>query len=293
MEKMTYREYQTALKMLGISYLGKFSQSAKMVLNEAVGNEITYSLYLAPWTSAGYLNGRQINTCPGGVHCSKFCLNNSGRSKIEQLTVGASRSRIVQSRIRKTRLFYENRPLFMALLCYELERTRAYAIRNGFTFSVRLNCTSDISPKAFSVEGVNILEMYPDVQFYDYTKVAARFALTYVYPNYNLTFSFDGYNWNTCEQALKSGINIAVVFESKNVPATYKGYPVIDMTKSDLRYKDPQNPMRGYVGYLEYHRTANDYKSGKYIRPNTPFVVKEDDPQLTYKFNYNEEKENV
>ena len=293
MVKLSYREYQTALRELGIAYLGNYSQSAKMVLNEVVGNEITYSLYLAPWTLAGTVNGKQINTCPGGIHCHKSCLVNSGRAKIEQLTNGVGNSRIIQARIKKTRLFYENRPLFMAMLCYELEKTMNYAYKRGYTFSVRLNCTSDISPLAFSVDGVNILEMYPHINFYDYTKVPARLSLPLKYNNYSLTFSFDGYNWDTCAKALSMGINIAVVFESKIVPATFKGYPVIDMTKSDLRYKDPKGINCGFCGFLEYHRTSNDYVNGHYVRPNTPFVIREDDPNVTYAFREEDESEAI
>ena len=293
MEKMTYREYKNALKMIGISYLGNYSQSAKMVLNQTVGHELTYSLYLAPWKLAGVVNGKEINACPAGEHCKDFCLVNSGRAKIEQLTNGIGVSNILRSRIKKTRLFYTNRRLFMAMLCYELEHTRAYAYKKGCTFSVRLNCTSDLSPLAFSIDGVNILEMYPDVQFYDYTKVPSRLVLAAKYQNYDVTFSYDGYNWDTCEQALNMGVNIAVVFESKVVPSLYKGYPVINMTKSDLRYKDAKNQNQGFVGYLEYHRTANDYKNGKYIRPNTPFVIKEDDKNIIYAFKEKDEPINI
>ena len=284
MRIQTAKQYNELLKVVGFSYLGHFSQSAKMVLNEKVGNVITYSLYLAPWTSAGTINGRQINTCPGGEYCHHFCLNGSGRAKIESLTYGEGNSSILNARIRKTRLFYSDRELFMALLCYELEKTREYARKRNMKFSVRLNCTSDISPLAFKMDGQNILEMYPDVVFYDYTKVSGRLGLPAMYPNYYLTLSFDGYNWSTCVEALKQGINVAVVFESKEIPATYKGYGVIDMTKSDLRYLDPHSMDCGFIGYLEYHRTANDYVNGHYISPNTPFVVKENDPHLMYAF---------
>jgi hypothetical protein len=169
----------------------------------------------------------------------------------------------------------------MALLCYELEKTRRMAINKGYTFSVRLNCTSDLSPLAFIVGNMNILDMYPDVQFYDYTKVPTRLELPKKYPNYDVTFSFDGYNWDTCLKALANRINIAVVFESKKVPTTFKAFSVIDMTKSDLRYRDNKGNI-GYVGYLEYHRTANDYKTGKYVSPNTPFVIREDNINIVY-----------
>lgn len=279
MVRLTTKQYKEILKGLGVSYLGNYSQSAKLVLNERVGNVITYNLYLAPWTLAGVVNGRQINTCLGGEHCHESCLFGSGRSKIEGITYGVEHSLIMQSRIKKTRLFYTDRDLFMSLLCYELEHTKAFAEKKGFGFSVRLNCTSDISPLAFKANGKNILEMYPNVVFYDYTKVIGRLSLPFRYPNYHLTWSFDGYNHDNCLKALAMGINVAVVFDTPYCPKSFMGYNVINGTLSDLRYKDEKG---GNIVYLEYHRTANDYKTGKYVAPNTPFVVKGDNPNIYY-----------
>ena len=38
--------------------------------------------------------------------------------------------------------------------------------------------------------------------------------------------------------------------------------------------------------YFQYCKESHDddYVNGKYVRPNTPFVVKEDDPYITYAF---------
>ena len=44
-------------------------------------------------------------------------------------------------------------------------------------FSIRLNGTSDLSLLTFKLGGKNILEIFNDVQFYDYTKVANRFNI--------------------------------------------------------------------------------------------------------------------
>lgn len=279
MERISTKEYKRALKLIGVSYLGKWSQSAKMVLNEKVGNEITYSLYLAPWFLSGY------QCCPNGQNCHKLCLNGSGRNRGDIIMRGVEESNINKARIKKSKLFFENRALFMDLLIYELMDAREHALTNGMTFSVRLNCTSDISPLAFVKDGQNVLDLFPDVTFYDYTKVPTRLNVVQKYPNYHLTFSYDGYNWDTCEKFLQNGINVAVVFESDVVPISYKGYRIIDMTKTDLRYKDPKtNDGEGFVGFLHYHRTANDYVNGKYVRPNSPFVVREDDINVTYDF---------
>lgn len=81
------------------------------------------------------------------------------------------------------------------------------------------------------------------------------------------------------------GINVAVVFESSELPIAFRGYRIIDMTKTDLRYLDPKsNDGEGFVGYLHFHRPASLYKNGRYERPNTPFVITEDDPEVLYAF---------
>lgn len=278
---MTSKEYQETLKKIGVSYLGSFNQSAKMMLNGKNG-VITYSIYLAPWTLASG-DGMSINTCPAATYCHSVCLNGAGHNKGDIIAHGVKGSRINQARIKKTRLFYSDRELFMRIVCYELESAKRYADRRGMGFSVRLNCTSDISPLAFKLGGKNILELYPDIQFYDYTKVKGRALICERYKNYQLTFSYDGHNWDTCVDFLNRGINVAVVFESDVVPVAFRGYTVIDMTKSDLRYIDPKSDV-GFIGYLHFHRTASQYKNGKYERPDTKFIVMEDDPEVTYAF---------
>jgi hypothetical protein len=115
------------------------------------------------------------------------------------------------------------------------------------------------------------LELFPDVQFYDYTKVYNRIALMEKYSNYDLTFSYDGYNWEECEKFLQHGGKVAVVFYSENgtLPTEFKGYNVVDANGYDMRYLDPKGSIMG----LHYHKTANDYKSGHFVKPNTPFVI--------------------
>jgi hypothetical protein len=280
MKKLSYKEYQQAIKEIGISYLGSFNQSAKMAMNGKNG-VITYSLYLAPANMSGY------ECCPKkfSANCRELCLNGSGRNKGDIISRGEEHSKINVARIKKSRLFYENRELFMLLLTYELEKARQYAEKQNMGFSVRLNCTSDLSPFIFRLENKNILELYPDVQFYDYTKVPNRYELVEKYPNYHLTFSYDGFNWDTCVHFLNKGVNVAVVFESDVLPISWRGYRCIEMSNSDLRYLDAKSSDgAGFIGHLHFHRPASLYKNGKYERPNNPFVVMEDDKDIIYAF---------
>ena len=270
MEKLNYTK---TLRDLGIAYLGKHSQSMKMRLSEENGT-VTYCLYLAPWNMSGY------QVCPGGLHCHKLCLNGSGRNKTDILARGFDGSIINRSRIKKTRLFYENKNLFMQLLIHEIKKTQNYARKNNMGFAVRLNGTSDLSPEAFTYRGKNILEWFPNVQFYDYTKVPNRFKLVEKYPNYYLTFSFDGHNWQSCMEALSMGINVAVVFANQEMlPMKFAGYPVCDGNLFDMRFLDPQYHIVG----LHYHTTAANYdKDGKYIEPEDDFVIGDMNPLVEW-----------
>lgn len=258
-----------ALEMMGVSYLGNVAHSAKMSASYRNGT-MTYCVYLAPWK----LSGHQV--CGGGEHCHESCLVRSGREKIKEFVDGADNA-VMRSRIRKTNFFYKDRETFMQVLVHEIKRYKRKAERMNMEFSVRLNGTSDLSPILFKdpMTGKNILEIFPDVQFYDYTKIYNRINLMERYPNFDVTFSYDGYNWEECKKFLERGGKVAVVFygENETLPKQFRGWNVESGNEYDMRYL---NSPRTIIG-LSYHKTANDYKiiNGKrtFIKPNTPFVV--------------------
>jgi hypothetical protein len=96
------------------------------------------------------------------------------------------------------------------------------------------------------------------------------------YSNYDLTLSYNGYNWDECQRFLDAGGKVAVVFFSEKLPKSFHGYPICDGNSYDMRYLDPASHIVG----LHYHKTAGDYyideKDGKrkFRVPDTPFVVK-------------------
>ena len=265
--------YGKALKSVGFNYLGGLKHSTKMMKSYA-HNVATYCVYLAPANMAGRTKkGSRINVCPMSAHCKDLCLNSAGHNKADILSNGKNnvkRSNINISRVKKTKLFYNDRDLYMNILIHEINKDRAYAERNGMEFSVRLNGTSDLSPEIMKKNGKNILDIFPDVQFYDYTKVYNRTKLMKFYPNYDITFSYDGYNWDDCEKFLNDGGKVAVVFDSKTMPKTYKGYKVIDANGYDMRYLDPKGCIMG----LEFHPIAKDGKVVYAKDVDTQFVVK-------------------
>ena len=186
LKEIKWMGYRRTLKEIGISYLGNVAQSAK--LRHSYYHQVsTYGIYLAPSTLSGF------NVCPNSDYCKENCLNESGHNKVELLAKRAkaqetgedfSDSDINLARILKTRLFFANREVFMRLAVHEINNAMKRAKTIGHFFSVRLNCTSDISPTAFTLDGKNILQIFPNVSFYDYTKVPKRLELLSKYPNY-------------------------------------------------------------------------------------------------------------
>jgi len=224
---MKFTTLAAARRLTGLSYLGGINKSVKHLKAGKFG-ELTYALYLAPAKTSGY------EVCPGRTkECTLLCLNESGLNTMVQSIKGDV---INDSRITKTKLFFEHREFFMEWMIAEIKAAQRKAIRMTYAFSVRINNTSDISPEDFQLNGQNILQMFPEVQFYDYTKVASRVDLMKIYKNYDVTFSYTGYNLTACQEMLLNKIRVAVVF--KNVPENFMGYPVIDGDENDLRYRD-------------------------------------------------------
>lgn len=241
-----------ATRDTGVSYISSVSMTVKHMKSLKYG-ELTLSLYLAPAKMSGY------EVCPGRTaECTRLCLNQSGKNIGPQKVKGDF---INQSRITKTRLFFENRDFFMDWLIFEIEAAKRKAIRMTHKLSIRLNNTSDISPEEFTRNGKNILEMYPEIQFYEYTKVPSRVKLMERYPNYDVTFSYNGHNWDICQQMLENNVRVAVVF--KKVPETWQGYKVINGDTYDMRYKDGNDVIVG----LKYKINRNK------LTPQIKFVV--------------------
>ena len=261
---MKFENATQAKKLTGLSYLGSVNSSSKMAKGLKY-NESTYIIYLAPAKSSGY------EVCPMRTdESTTACLNESGRNKID-----IHKNQINQARIKKTKLFFEDREFFMGWLIYEIGKEKEKAERSGLRFSVRLNGTSDLDPTTFKLDNKNILEWFPDVSFYDYTKVSKRFRLLEKYSNYDLTYSFSGYNMMDCINLLKDGKGrVAMVFEGKQLPTKWSGYDVIDGDAYDMRYLDEQNVIVG----LKFKKVRNkiDTANNKFIIPmNSPYSIYE------------------
>jgi hypothetical protein len=208
----------------------------------------TYILHLAPATLSGH------NTCPKATKgCIEACLNTAGRGGMFKRDENTNT--IQEARIRKTKLFYNDRDTFMHLLYKDITLAIKQSAKLGLIPVIRLNGTSDISWEKYpvtmgNVTYSNIFAAFEFIQFYDYTKVLGRKVNNI--SNYHLTFSAADGNDNDVDNAIKQGYNIAVVFGiKKTVPMPeYHRFnnqvrPVFNGDESDLRFLDPDNHIVG------------------------------------------------
>ena len=202
---------------------------------------LSYILHLAPSTLSGK------NTCPKATPgCIAACLNTAGRGGMFKR--GENTNMIQKARIRKTKMYFEQRDEFLAALEADIRKAIRFAERKGLTPVFRLNGTSDLS-----VEKWGIIEKFPTTQFYDYTKVLGR-KVSHL-PNYHLTFSKADGNDADVAEALLQGMSVVAVYDK--IPA---GVPSADET--DLRFLDPRGIM---LGLKAKGRAKKDY-SGFVIR---------------------------
>jgi len=219
------------------------SSNAKTAKGEAYG-VLTGILHLAPERASGF------NVCAYAGACVAPCLNTSGRGRPET-PLGA---RIQSARVRKTARFFSDRAEFMRDLARDIAAVERKAKRRGMVPAIRLNGTSDIPWESVAVDGApNLMALFPNVQFYDYTKypVARRLLLPL---NYHLTQSLDVGIGSETEAltALSIGRNVAVVFSvarSGPLPERFtlgaSTFPVINGDASDLRFTDPRGVIVG------------------------------------------------
>lgn len=201
---------------------------------------LSCGLHFAPHTISGYQVCSSAST-----GCRKACLYTSGHGRFTNTQL---------ARIAKTVKFFEERPTFLSDLVKDVAAKIRRADRLGLTPAFRLNLTSDVRwehvPVTVEVKKGrkvvdtvsyrNIMEAFPTVQFYDYTKHTNRRDLP---ANYHLTFSRSEENDSEVEAMFAKGYNVAIVFDTPKgapLPDTYMGRKVIDGREHDLRFLDPQ-----------------------------------------------------
>jgi hypothetical protein len=150
-----------------------------------------------------------------------------------------------------TQAFMRDPEAFITTLDEQISVAAETAAKRGNKLGVRLNTLSDIHPKVFE----KLIKKYPDVMFYDYTKLGSQ----PIAPNHHLTYSSTGLsspevgvvnkfqNWTRMRAVMDKGKNVAMAFtvgEKESLPAfildkeTGKRYRVIDGDLHDYRPLD-------------------------------------------------------
>jgi hypothetical protein len=228
-----------------------FDTNAKTVKGEQLGF-LTGILYLAPSDISGF------NVCPMAkiAQCEEACLYTAGRGAFNSIQL---------ARINKTQYFFNDRQNFMLNIVKDIEKGIKQANKAGLTLLIRLNGTSDIKWENvffdYDNKKTNIFDLFPNIQFYDYTKIANRIDLP---KNYDLTFSYSGVieYQPYVKKAIDNQMRIATVFRSiKHIPNEFLGLPVVSGDNSDIRHLDDQNTIVAL------------YAKGKAKKDTSGFVV--------------------
>ena len=233
--------------------------NAKTNKSDKLGQYLTGIVYLSPYKKSGK------NLCSHAtLGCIFSCLDTAGRGQM---------SNVQKGRLRKSLLFLNNKQEYFNQLFLDISKLVNKCEKQGKKTAIRLNGTSDL-PYENMLFGENnsIFDIFPDVQFYDYTKNIKRIPRNSGYSdtiglyrkfptNYHLTFS---YSETTTDDKIKALIsretNVAVVFRNK-LPKTWKGFEVINGDLHDLRFLDKRGVIVGISA------------KGKAKKDTTGFVV--------------------
>jgi len=224
----TKNPYRATLRARGLAYRPILGEaSAKTVKGQKIGF-LTGICYLVP----------DDELCPlaRAAGCMAGCLRSAGRGAFDS---------VQRARAGKTAFFREHREAFMLCLAADVWTLVRRAERMGMFPLVRPNGTSDIPFENIPVvDGKTIFQLFPGVQFYDYTKHPSRNLEGKTAGNYDLTYSFSAVTPKPISlKGLTNPANkrTAVVFDRReNIPAEFRGWPVVDGDDTDVRHIEPE-----------------------------------------------------
>ena len=161
------------------------------------------------YLSAGKNAGKDL--CKfASTGCRLACLVESGHALLEKRS---KKTKIAIARLIKSWIAIYRKDICDNVLIHEIKLAKKNADKNKRKFSVRLNGTSDI-------EFYNVINSFPDIQFYDYTKDSNRIEL----PNYHLTFSYSNQakvRLDHYKKAVKKGQSIAFPIIGKDYAKSF------------------------------------------------------------------------
>jgi len=221
--------------------------NAKLSKSPEGTNFLVVGLAIAPASIGG------VNVCTGSSEACRDACNlwHAGRTVMPGV-----RKAMLE---RKDFLFAD--PVgFRVQLRKELRLAQKRAAKVGAELLVRLNVSSDL-------DWSDIIAEFPDVRFYDYSKVYSRRSKL---ANYSITYSRSERTPDDKIRAiLERGENVAVVFAVDYFPSlhrigalpeTYLGFPVVDGDLHDFRL--PETDGRGVVVGLRLKGGRKEKREG-------------------------------
>ena len=203
--------------------------------------------YGAPHTEAGV--GNQCTDATDG--CIKACLFTAGRAAFDP--------RIREARIFRTIMFVQRKPEFWAQTIKDVHALLRAAKRRHLIPCARMNGTTDVPWERVRIkgtgtdyDGLTLMEAFPQVRWYDYTKTLTRLGNTP--DNYYLLASYsENMNLATLWEITDAGHNVAVVFRVCDhrgtckcpLPPSWSNVAVVNGDLSDVRFKDPAGVIVG------------------------------------------------
>ena len=164
---------------------------------------------------------------------------------------------VLKARIIRTILFFEYRKQFKNRLIQEinLHKNKVDKLDN-VKLCIRLNVLSDIKHEKINKD---ILEMFNDIQFYDYTKILNR-DIKHL-NNYHLTISRNELNKDIIKDMPHNKAYVFNVKRNDKLPKYYENKKVIDADLHDLRFLDEKNVIVG----LRYKGNNKALEENKFV----------------------------
>jgi len=227
------------------NYILSVSSDPKTV-KSLIDGILTGVMYGMPANGSG-----EWNDCPfASLGCEMACLNTSGHGGIGLDQDNLNPVQI--ARLKRSAYFHTRRSEFWIMLIRDIDALIRKAKKLGLKAAVRLNGTTDVKweSQPVVIDGVkiaeNIMALYPDVIFYDYTKWPYAKRPNETLPvNYHLTFSRSETNQDQIAENIYHGRNATVVVDIKSsdkttaIPITWREIPTFDADRSDFRPNDP------------------------------------------------------
>jgi hypothetical protein len=161
---------------------------------------------------------------------------------------------IQHCRIARTKLYFEDRPEFMRRLYRDIHAFLRKCEREELKPAIRLNGTSDLLwekepfPVSDNMRGIhmiytNVMAAFPEVQFYDYTKIAKRLYREQP-ANYYLALSYSEASEKYADMCMmaRADTGCSLVMVTRKGDAPSEGFSIDDDFVNgdihDLRFLD-------------------------------------------------------